>query len=138
MKLEIQISTGGAAPLYRQIVERVRQLRASGRLEPGAELPSVRGLAEQLIINPSTVMRAYQQLLADGVIESRPGRGYFLSETRRVLSESERKRRLSIAVSHLVQEATFLGFTSSEVESAVRRAMERYIDPAESGSRGKS
>jgi GntR family transcriptional regulator len=127
--LEIQIAAGGSVPLYRQIVDRVRQLRATGRLSAGAELPSVRGLAEQLVINPSTVARAYQQLLADGVIEARPGRGYFVLEPRILLSHEERRRRLADAVSQLVREATFLGFTSREIVSEVRREMDRYLNP---------
>lgn len=70
-----QISIGSDSPIYRQLSEQVRLAVATGKLAMGDPLPSVRALAEELVINPNTVARAYAELARDGLIEARPGRG---------------------------------------------------------------
>lgn len=67
-------------PLYRQIVENVEKLAARGILPANAQLPSVRGLAMELSLNPNTVSRAYSELEAKGVIYSLPGKGNYVAE----------------------------------------------------------
>ena len=64
--LPIQITTGDPRPIGRQIIDAVRMRIATGDLRPGAQLPSVRGLAQQLTINPNTVAKAYAELTAEG------------------------------------------------------------------------
>ena len=71
--MRIQLRTDGGAPYYQQIADQVKFLVASGRLEAGDELPAIRTLAEQLVINPNTVARAYRELEQAGVITSRAG-----------------------------------------------------------------
>ena len=93
MTLELQITTGSDVPLYRQIVDRLRRAMLCGQLPPGSQLPSVRALAEQLVINPNTVVRAYQELARDGVVQSQQGRGFFVAEKRQVYTDQERLRR---------------------------------------------
>ena len=65
--MQIHISTSDGVPIYLQIVNQVKFLVASGRLAAGEELPPIRGLAEQLLINPNTVARAYRDLEAAGI-----------------------------------------------------------------------
>jgi GntR family transcriptional regulator len=72
--LMIQITTGDARPISKQIVDGVRMKIATAELAPGDQLPSVRGLAQQLTINPNTVAKAYAELTAEGWLES-PGPG---------------------------------------------------------------
>jgi len=60
-------------PVYRQLMEQVRFLIASGQLAPGDELPSTRALSSELGVNPMTVSKAYSYLERDGVLERRPG-----------------------------------------------------------------
>ena len=123
MTLDLRISTGGAVPIYRQIVDGVCHAAAGGALRPGDQLPSVRELAERLVLNPNTVARAYAQLVQEGVAESRQGRGVFLTERRQVYSDAERRRRLDAAVDHLVNEAVFLGVDAADVRDALDRRL---------------
>ena len=111
----IQIVTGDARPIFRQIVDGIRMKVASGELSPGTRLPSVRGLAVQLTVNTTTVAKAYAELSAEGVIESRHGVGVFVAEPRQLLSEEERERRLAEALKLFVSSVVSLGFEPEEV-----------------------
>ncbi|CAH0120494.1 MULTISPECIES: GntR family transcriptional regulator [unclassified Paenibacillus] len=74
-------------PLYEQILDQVRSSIAKGEIELGEKMPSVRELAQQLRMNPNTVMRAYQELERDGLTEKRRGQGtYVTSSLERVQS----------------------------------------------------
>jgi GntR family transcriptional regulator len=116
----IDVATGATTPIYRQIVDQVRLGVATGALAPGGALPSVRGLAERLGINPNTVARAYGDLVRDGVLESHQGRGVLVAHKKRqVYSRAERLRRLQLALDAFVHEAVFLDFTPDEVRKAV-------------------
>ena len=75
MRFDVTISTGSKVPIYKQITDQVWQGVATGRLQVGDQLPSVRALAEELVVNPNTIARAYADLTRDGLIESRAGRG---------------------------------------------------------------
>ena len=122
--LELRIVTSGNVPIYRQIVEHVRMGAITGAYPAGEPLPSVRVLAEQLVVNPNTVAHAYAELVRDGVIESRPGKGCFVAERRQMYSRSERTRRLEEAMNTLANEALFLGFTPDEICRALARKLE--------------
>lgn len=117
--LHISIATGTGTPIYRQIVEQVRLGVATGALAAGDSLPSVRSLAEQHVINPNTVAKAYAELVRDGVLESHHGKGYFVAEKRQVFSKAERSRRLAQARDSFVHEAVFLDFTPDQISKAV-------------------
>lgn len=125
MALEITITPAGPAPIYRQIVDQVRHAVAVGIYRPGDALPSVRCLAERLVINPNTVVKAYGALVRDGLIESRQGRGYFVAERRQVYSEAERARRLDLALGALLSEALALGFAPGEIRAALEHKLAR-------------
>jgi len=77
--LMLQITPGDPRPITRQIVDGVRRLIASGELPVGAALPSVRGLAQQLTINPNTVAKAYRELEREGLVAPRAGQGTFVT-----------------------------------------------------------
>src|SRR5207249_1651281 len=119
MPLNISIVTGSNVSIYRQIVEQICAAVLAGQLAEDELLPSVRGLAEQLLINPNTVGRAYSELVRDGVIESRPGRGMFISQRRQIYNRSERARRIDQAVNSLISEAFLLGYTREEIVAQV-------------------
>ncbi|MCA1247856.1 GntR family transcriptional regulator [Massilia sp. MS-15] len=113
--LMLNIATGDTRPINRQIVDGVRRLIASGELPVGALLPSVRGLAQQLSINPNTVAKAYGELTLEGWVESRAGLGLFVLPPRQRLSDAERERRLMEAVDRFTGDVIGLGYSSSEV-----------------------
>jgi len=98
MSVEISILTGSNVSIYRQIIEQVCAAAFSGQIPEDEPLPSVRALAEQLVINPNTVARAYGELVREGILESRPVRGMFISKRRQICSKSERKRRIEQSV----------------------------------------
>ncbi|HOW68278.1 MAG TPA: GntR family transcriptional regulator [Candidatus Paceibacterota bacterium] len=79
--MEIRLSTSDGVPVYRQIVNQVKYLIASGRLRAGQEMPTIRALAERLLINPNTVVHAYAELEKEGVIVCRHGSGTFVAES---------------------------------------------------------
>jgi GntR family transcriptional regulator len=119
----INITTGAGTPIYRQIVDQVRLAVATGALSSGDELPSVRGLAERLVINFNTVVKAYGELVRDGVLESLHGKGFFVAPKRQIYSKAERLRRLRQAVDACIHEAVVLDFTADEIKRAVEEKL---------------
>ena len=113
--LMIEIATGDARPISRQIVDGVRMKVATGDLARGVQLPSVRGLAQQLGINPNTVAKAYAELTAEGWLESRQGLGLFVAAPRQRLSQAERDKRLDEAVSRFVHDVVALDLPADDV-----------------------
>ena len=77
-----ELSRESAMPLVEQICERLTQLVRHGQLSPGTRLPSIRRLARQIGASPFTVVDAYERLVARGLIESRAGRGFFVTQRR--------------------------------------------------------
>jgi GntR family transcriptional regulator len=106
----LQIVTGDPRPIARQITDGVKRLIAGGELAPGAALPSVRGLAQQLSINPNTVAKAYAELTGEGWLHARAGLGLFVAEQRQRLSDAERQRRLDEAVDRFIGDVIGLDF----------------------------
>lgn len=121
--LMIHIATGDTRSIGKQIVDAVRMKVATGELEPGAQLPSVRGLARQLMVNPNTAAKAYNDLVAEGWLESRQGLGYFVAPARQRLSDSERERRLEEAIQQFVREVAALGYPPQQALDRLDRAL---------------
>jgi len=117
--MRLNIATGTGESIFRQIAGQIARMAYAGKLRVGDELPSVRALAEQLGVNPNTVARAYQELVQGGLLEARPGRGFFVGERRNVFSAEERARRLGEAAEAFLQEAAFLGISVSEIRSTL-------------------
>jgi GntR family transcriptional regulator len=123
MGLDLTIATGSSLPIYRQIVDQVRSAVANGQLAVGDRLPSVRTVAERLVINHNTVAKAYNDLARDGVIESRHGLGVFVAKHRPIYTKTERTRRLETALDAFVSEARFLDFSGDEIRQAVEEKL---------------
>jgi GntR family transcriptional regulator len=123
--MDIQITPGANRPIYRQIIDQVRQAVATGTLAVGDSLPSVRQLAEQLVLNHNTVAKAYAELVREGVLESQHGRGVFAAKRRRVFSAGERKRRLDQALDVFLSEALTLDYAPQQIEEAVAKRLEQ-------------
>ena len=123
--LHIQITTGGKTPIYRQIVDQMRSAISLGKIEVGEPLPSVRGLATELVINPNTIAKAYTVLVNDGVIESQQGRGYFVAKRREIFTKRERQRRLEETIGPFVAEAVTLGFDQQQLVEQIKKHFQK-------------
>jgi GntR family transcriptional regulator len=123
----LEISPVDPRPITRQITDGIRLQIASGELPVGSQLPSVRGLALQLTINPKTVARAYTELTNEGWLDSRQGLGLFVATPRQRLSEAERERRLTLAVEAFVAEVVGLGFPLEHVLDQVGDTLTPYL-----------
>lgn len=121
--LPITIATGDPRPIGKQIVDAVRMRIATGELEPGAQLPSVRGLAQQLTINPNTVAKAYAELTAEGWLEARQGLGLYVAPPRQRLSAFERDRRMDEAIQVFVREVAALDYPPDRAIARLDKAL---------------
>jgi GntR family transcriptional regulator len=126
--LLIQISTGDPRPISRQIVDAIRMKVATADLLPGAQLPSVRGLAQQLTINPNTVAKAYAELTVEGWLESRQGLGLYVATPRQRLNDTERDRRLDEAIQRFVHEVAALDYPPDKALAKLDREL-RVLAP---------
>ena len=131
MTFAIIISTGSNTPIYKQIADQVRFAVATGKLRVGDQLASVRVLAEELVLNPNTIARAYADLARDGIIEARPGRGVFIIRNRKVFSREEGRRRLEPLLDALIAEALAMDFTRDELEELFARKLRQWKHPGE-------
>src|SRR5262249_20279669 len=119
--MQIHISQSDGVPIYLQIVQQVKYLVAGGRLAPGEELPPIRLLAEQLLINPNTVARAYRELELAGVVTKRRRAGPYVSDAGSPLARRERLKILTERIDALLAEARQLGFDTDEVIERLRQ-----------------
>jgi GntR family transcriptional regulator len=126
VSLNININTGSSVPIYKQITEQVRMAVVTGRVTVADQLPSVRALAETLVLNPNTVARAYADLAREGVIETRPGRGVFIIPKRKVLSREEGRRRLEPLINTLISEGLAMDFTPDELQQAFEKKLSQW------------
>ena len=126
MNLNFTINTGSSTPIYKQITDQVRLAAATGRLTVDDQLPSVRALAEELVINPNTIARAYADLAREGLIEARPGRGVFVIQKRKVFSRAEGRRRLEPLIDTLIGEALAMDFTPEELHAIFESKLGRW------------
>jgi GntR family transcriptional regulator len=109
MVLHFNLSQHDGVPLYLQLVQQIKHYIATGRLNPEDELPPVRVLAQQLVVNPQTVVRAYRELELAGLIYKRRGAGTYVSSQGTPYTEAECKRLLTERARALLVEARSLG-----------------------------
>ena len=119
--MQLHISANDGIPIYLQIVNQVKYLVTAGKLDRGEQLPSVRRLAEQLLVNPNTVARAYRELESAGVIETRRGSGAFVSASPSPLAHRERTRILNERIDTLLAEAGQMDFDLESVVELIRQ-----------------
>ena len=124
--MNFAISTGSKIPIYKQIADQVRLAVVTAKLAVGDQLPSVRALAEELVVNPNTVAHAYADLTRDGMIESRAGRGVFIARKRKVFTSEESWRRLEPLIDAAIGEALALDFTHEELQAAFEKKLRQW------------
>lgn len=113
--MQIHISSNDGVPIYLQIVNQIKYLIAAGRLAAGEEIPPIRVLAEQLVINPNTVARAYLELERAGLVAKRQGAGTYVAASGPVLPRRKKLKVLAKRLDALLAEAEHLDIPLDEV-----------------------
>lgn len=115
------VDSRSPTPIYAQLDRAIRAAIATGELEPGAQLPTVRQLAVDLTVNANTVAKVYTQLERDGILETRRGVGTFVRESPSPqAARAHRERALHELIVRFIGDAALLGFTLPELISQLR------------------
>lgn len=132
-KLILQIDFRSGLPIYTQIVNQVHAQIASGILQPGDQLPTVRALAEELRVNFNTVARAYRILDEERIISTQQGRGTYITEIPPPkVSEKFRREALEELTQRYISEAMRLEFSKSEIRQMVSDQLKAWSEAQES------
>ena len=115
-------------PLYEQIAARIRLTIASGELEVGDALPSVRRMATDVRVNPATVVKAYRDLELEGFVTMKHGAGSFVNELPPRLRDRERAEAARAMVHGLVVEAARQGISTEDLAKAFHLEVGQYVD----------
>src|SRR2546430_17007432 len=117
-----EVDSRSPTPIYAQLDRAIRTAIATGRLQPGMPLPTVRQLAVDLAVNANTVARVYAQLERDGILETRRGVGTFVREAPTPqAARAHRERELRELIRRFVGDAALLGFTLAELITQLRQ-----------------
>ena len=119
------LDTSSVVQFYRQIIAQVLLAVADGRLNPGAQLPTVRQLAVDLSVNLNTVAKAYREMEIRGIVDTQQGTGTFVSTRRAERKTSERRKALEGLVDRFVSLASSNGFSLDELAEALTERAEK-------------
>jgi GntR family transcriptional regulator len=111
-----RLDSKSGVPVYRQLIDQVLVAIASGGLNPGDQLPTVRQLAVDLSINPNTVVRAYKELEIRGMLTTQQGTGTFITAKKVKSDEAQRQKRLSQMVGEFVARVSAEGYTVEDIQ----------------------
>src|SRR5712671_1340908 len=121
-----QINYKSGKPVYLQVVDQVKAAAASGTVQTGEALPSIRPLAEQLRVNRNTIAKAYTELEGQGVIETIAGRGCFLKENHSPFRKEVRRKMLAEEIDAAVVQAHHLQFGKKQFLELVEERLEIF------------
>ena len=124
----LQINFKSGMPVYLQIVDQVKAAAASGALQPGEALPSIRPVAEELRVNRNTVAKAYSELENLGVIQTLPGKGCFLKENHSPLRKEIRRKLLIEEIDQAIVMAHHLQVPGPEFLELIQERMDVLDD----------
>lgn len=119
MLLRLNHSSG--IPLYLQLIEQVKHAVETGALQPGDKLPTIRKLAEDLVMNPNTVARAYRELEYERIIELKHGLGAFVTQS--VVSRSKVMRKAQLIVQSAMERLAALQLCEDEMRRLVENEL---------------
>jgi GntR family transcriptional regulator len=123
------LNPSSGQPVYLQLMQQIRHAIETGVLQPGEALPSVRTLAQDLVISPNTVVKAYSELQHEGLIELRHGSGAYVSTRRSRKSKSDRLRQAQERVRELVDKLRHEGLSEEEIHRLVEAELFYPISP---------
>lgn len=118
--MRIHLSPSDGTPIYLQIVQQIRRLVAAGEMREGEELPSIRVLAERLVVNPNTIARAYRELEASGVVTFSRGMGTFVAGGDLRTITTERQSLLAPQIDALLTKAKSMSLDLEELLDLIR------------------
>ena len=119
----LRIEKGSAVPISRQIADQIATLCASGTMLPGERLPSVRELARELAVNQNTVLRVYERLCGEGLLEMRHGQGTFATRRMSKSRTAAHRARLVDELRQIARQATGLGLSMDELHELLAEAI---------------
>jgi GntR family transcriptional regulator len=123
-----RVNATAGQPLYLQLMEQIRHAAETGLLQDGEQLPGIRTLAEELVVSPNTVVKAYTELENEGLLELRQGAGAFVTLNRRTRQLADRMQVARRRVAELIGRLRDAGLLDEEI----RRAFEaELLYPAE-------
>jgi len=118
------IDPKSATPIYRQVMDQISRAVAAGVVAAGDQLPSVRELAAQLLLNPNTVARVYRDLEREGLVETRRGEGTYISANASALREAERRRLVAEQLAVVARDVHAFGLSGTEAVKLFREALD--------------
>jgi GntR family transcriptional regulator len=126
-----RLNASSGVPLYVQLMEQVKHAVETGALHPGDQLPTIRALAQELIMNPNTVVRAYRDLEHEGIVELRHGLGVFVSSSVSAKGKNGKvMRQAQNVVESAIERLRSLGVTEQEM----RRLFENEISATQAAN----
>jgi len=132
MEITFSIDQKSGIPIYIQIMDRIKHLIATGTLEPGQQLPTIRELAVDLTINLHTVAHAYAELETQGFLKIQRGRGTFITNGHAEQAlDALRTEKLQAIVESLFAEVLSLGYEPGEVERAIGSQLDQWRSTAQ-------
>jgi GntR family transcriptional regulator len=123
--LAIQINPHSGVPVYRQLIDQVKFMVSGGALKKGDQLPSIRELAKQLTVNPTTIAKAYELMANEGLVQKAPGKGVFITNFSQALNKAEKEQKLRELARQMVVEADQLGLSSGVIMRLIGEEMDR-------------
>ena len=123
----LRIEKGSAVPISRQIADQIATLCASGGVQPGERVPSVRELARELAVNQNTVLRVYERLCGEGLLEMRHGQGTFVTGRMSKTRMAAHRTRLIEELRQIVRQATGLGLSPDELHELLAEAADGVV-----------
>lgn len=124
--MHLEINFKSAKPVYAQVVDQVKSAAASGALQTGEPLPSIRPLSERLRVNRNTIAKAYAELESQGVIETRAGKGCFLKSNNSPFRREVRQQLLSEEIDAAIVQAHHLQVGREEFLKLVAQRLDAY------------
>ncbi len=125
-----KLTPADGQPLYLQLMQQIRHATENGALRDGDQLPGIRTLAEQLVVSPNTVAKAYSELEHDGLLEVRHGFGAFVSLNRRRKSLADHVSQARQRVGNLINELRHEGLRDDEIRRVFEAELLGESEPA--------
>jgi GntR family transcriptional regulator len=119
----LRLNPASGVPLYLQLIEQVKHAIETGVIQAGEQLPSVRQMAEDLLINPNTVARAYRDLEHEGVIELKHGSGTFIRES--IVPRTKLMNKAQSVVQSALDELSSLALSEDQIRRLVENELAR-------------